>query len=86
MVAIRGQQQQQQHRRAVVAKAAASRLYYPFRTLGVVTDGVPFVLRRRGEECFVTTSIGRSFQVRSSASSLWFATPLGTIFALSLNV
>ncbi|KAG5175907.1 hypothetical protein JKP88DRAFT_351333 [Tribonema minus] len=43
--------------------AAASKLYYPFRTLGMVTDGVQFVVRRRGEECFVTTSIGKSFQV-----------------------
>jgi hypothetical protein len=42
---------------------SASKLYYPYRALGVVTDGVPFVLNRLGEECFVTTSVGKSFQV-----------------------
>ena len=47
-------------------QASASKLYYPYRSLGVITDGVPFVLNRRGEECFVTTSVGKSFQVRGN--------------------
>jgi U3 small nucleolar RNA-associated protein 21 len=49
---------------------SASKLYYPYRALGVVTDGVPFVLNRLGEECFVTTSVGKSFQVQQLFSLL----------------
>lgn len=46
------------------ATTTASRLYYPFRALGAVTDGSPFVLNRRGDECFLAVSIDRAFQVR----------------------
>jgi hypothetical protein len=49
---------------------SASKLYYPYRALGVVTDGVPFVLNRLGEECFVTTSVGKSFQVQQLCEQL----------------
>lgn len=28
-----------------------------------MTDGLPFVLNRRGDECFLTVSIDRAFQV-----------------------
>lgn len=46
------------------ATTTSSRLYYPFRALGAVTDGLPFVLNRRGDECFLALSIDRAFQVR----------------------
>lgn len=45
------------------ATTIASRLFYPFRALGAVTDGLPFVLNRRGDECFLAVSIDRAFQV-----------------------
>eukprot|EP00752_Nemacystus_decipiens_P004264 g3895.t1 len=45
------------------ATTTASRLYYPFRALGAVTDGSPFVLNRRGDECFLAVSIDRAFQI-----------------------
>ncbi|CAM9462758.1 unnamed protein product, partial [Choristocarpus tenellus] len=46
-----------------MATTTSSRLYYPFRALGVVTDALPFVLNRLGDECFLTVSIDRAFQV-----------------------
>lgn len=45
------------------ATTTSSRLYYPFRALGVVNDGLPFVLSRRGDDCFLAVSIDRAFQV-----------------------
>ncbi|CAM9336689.1 unnamed protein product, partial [Ectocarpus fasciculatus] len=45
------------------ATTTASRLFYPFRALGAVTDGLPFVLNRRGDECFLAVSIDRAFQI-----------------------
>lgn len=42
---------------------SASKLYYPYRLLGLVTDGVPFVVNRLGDECFLTVSIGKAFQI-----------------------
>lgn len=48
----------------LAATTTASRLYYPFRALGVVTDGLPFVLSRRGDDCFLAVSVDRAFQVR----------------------
>ncbi|ACO69869.1 predicted protein [Micromonas commoda] len=38
-------------------------LFYPFRALGYVNEGVPFVEHRRGTEHFVTVSAGKAFQV-----------------------
>ena len=48
----------------LAATTTSSRLYYPFRALGAVTGGLPFVLNRRGDECFLTVSIDRAFQAR----------------------
>ncbi|CAM9879754.1 unnamed protein product, partial [Phaeothamnion confervicola] len=45
----------------------SSRLYYPYRALGLVTDGVPFVLNRLGEASFVTVSTGHAFQILDAA-------------------
>lgn len=52
------------------ATTTASRLYYPFRALGAVTDGLPFVLNRRGDECFLAVSIDRAFQVHPLSNRL----------------
>ena len=38
-------------------------LYTPYKAVGLVTDGSPFVVNRLGEETFVMTSIGSMFQV-----------------------
>jgi hypothetical protein len=44
-------------------QAKASSLFVPFRALGLVTEGVPFVTQRRGREIFITLSVGTSWQV-----------------------
>lgn len=44
-------------------KAKASSLFVPFRALGLVTEGAPFVTQRRGREIFITLSVGTSWQV-----------------------
>ena len=41
----------------------SSALYVPYKAVGVVTDGLPFFVNRLGEENFIYTSIGESFQV-----------------------
>lgn len=38
-------------------------LYAPYKAVGYVTDGNPFFIHRLGEEIFIYTSIGKSFQV-----------------------
>jgi hypothetical protein len=40
-----------------------SQLFKPYRALGYVTDGVPFVLQHHGTETFVITSIGKSYHL-----------------------
>lgn len=40
-----------------------SDIYMPYKAVGYVTDGKPFVINRLGEETFITTSIGNAFQV-----------------------
>lgn len=40
-----------------------SRVFRPYRAVGVVTEDVPFVLNTLGAKNFVTVSIGRAFQV-----------------------
>lgn len=51
------------------ATTTASRLYYPFRALGAVTDGSPFVLSRRGDACFLAVSTDRAFQVTAAPAT-----------------
>jgi hypothetical protein len=43
---------------------ASLALYVPYRAIGSVTDGVPFVLNILGDEQFLIASIGKAFQVR----------------------
>jgi U3 small nucleolar RNA-associated protein 21 len=38
-------------------------MYCPYKAIGYVTDGNPFSINRLGNETFLTTSIGKSFQV-----------------------
>jgi U3 small nucleolar RNA-associated protein 21 len=38
-------------------------LYVGYKAVGYVTDGVPFVVQQLGDETFIVTSIGKSFQV-----------------------
>jgi U3 small nucleolar RNA-associated protein 21 len=40
-----------------------SSLYFPYKSVGIVTDGKPFVINRLGDEVFLVTSIGNYFQV-----------------------
>jgi len=42
---------------------ASSPLYFPYKAIGYVTDGRPFVVNMLGDETFLTVSIGNSFQV-----------------------
>lgn len=45
-------------------EARASRLFIPYRAVGLITDGAPFHVNRLGDRTFITTSIGDAFQVR----------------------
>eukprot|EP01038_Epipyxis_sp_PR26KG_P010444 gene10444-14028_t len=38
-------------------------LYTPYKSIGLVTDGNPFVINRLGEEIFLVLSIGKTFQI-----------------------
>lgn len=42
----------------------AGALFQPFRALGYITDDVPFAVQRRGNQTFVTVSVGKAWQVR----------------------
>ena len=44
---------------------SAAPLLVPYRAVGLVSDGVPFAVAQLGNETFVTTAVGRSFQVFS---------------------
>ena len=45
----------------------AGALFQPFRALGYITDDVPFAVQRRGNQTFVTVSVGKAWQVRGAA-------------------
>ena len=44
-------------------------LYVPYKAVGYVTDGNPFVVNRLGNETFINVTIGRSFQVNGDMLS-----------------
>lgn len=48
--------------------AASGALLTPYRAAGFVSDSTPAVVQRRGTETFVTTSVGRAFQVYNCAN------------------
>jgi hypothetical protein len=43
--------------------AESSKIFRPFRALGLYCNAVPCIIQSRGTETFVTASIGRSFQI-----------------------
>lgn len=49
-----------------MASGASSRLFQPYRAVGLVTEDVPFALTTLGPKNFVTVSIGKAFQVYDS--------------------
>ena len=46
-----------------VPMAESSKIFRPFRALGLYCNAVPCIIQSRGTETFVTASIGRSFQI-----------------------
>lgn len=40
-----------------------SRLFTPYRAIGCITDGAPFGINRLGDVTFITTTVGKAFQV-----------------------
>ena len=57
-------------RRSATPRTHAS-LFYPFRALGYVNEGVPFVEHRRGTEHFVTVSAGKAFRFTTASVFGW---------------
>ncbi|KAI9497520.1 Utp21 specific WD40 associated putative domain-containing protein [Zychaea mexicana] len=55
---------------------ARSRVFQPFRALGYITNDVPFVIETRGQDFFMTTSVGHNFQTYNLAKmNLLFVSP-----------
>jgi len=52
------------HASGGIAQARGSKLFAPYRAVGLITDGAPFHVNRLGDRAFITTSIGDAFQVR----------------------
>lgn len=42
---------------------AAMPIFQPYRALGYITDSVPFSVQKRGQDHFVTVSIGKAWQI-----------------------
>jgi hypothetical protein len=51
-------------RRVENAKKSAnhSKIYQPFRAIGYVTNEIPYVINNLGQDYFLTTCVGNSFQ------------------------
>lgn len=41
---------------------AHSKIYQPFRAIGYVTNEIPYVINNLGQDYFLTTCVGNSFQ------------------------
>lgn len=39
-----------------------SKIYQPFRAIGYVTNEIPYVINNHGQEYFLTSCVGSSFQ------------------------
>lgn len=52
---------------------ARSRIFQPFRALGYITNDVPFVVETRGQDFFLTTSVGHNFQTYNVWIYTWLA-------------
>lgn len=47
---------------------SGSRIFAPFRTIGLVTNEVPFAVTSLGQSYMLTTSVGRSFQIYDAST------------------
>ncbi|KAA8915411.1 hypothetical protein TRICI_002444 [Trichomonascus ciferrii] len=45
------------------SKAVGSRIFAPFRTIGLVTNATPFSVTALGQSFIITASVGRTFQI-----------------------
>ena len=45
-------------------------LFSPFRALGYITDGSSLAVQRRGKDSFAAVSVGKAWQVCSTALSV----------------
>ncbi|KAI8084571.1 Utp21 specific WD40 associated putative domain-containing protein [Halteromyces radiatus] len=53
-----------------------SKIYQPFRALGYITNDIPFIVESRGQDYFLTTSVGHNFQTYNLAKmNLLFVGP-----------
>lgn len=41
---------------------AHSKIYQPFRAIGYITNEVPYIINNHGQDYFLTTCVGHSFQ------------------------
>lgn len=46
-----------------IKKVRRSRIFQPFRAIGYITTDVPFVVENHGQDFFLTTSVGKNFQM-----------------------
>ncbi|ORY08146.1 Utp21-domain-containing protein [Basidiobolus meristosporus CBS 931.73] len=54
----------------------APRIFQPFRAIGYITNDLPFCIQSRGQAFFLTTSIGKTFQIYDMAKmNLLFVGP-----------
>ncbi|KAL0092025.1 Utp21 specific WD40 associated putative domain-containing protein [Phycomyces blakesleeanus] len=67
------------HKKQRVEKAIKplrSRIFQPFRAIGYITNDIPFVIETRGQDYFLTTSVGNNFQTYNVAKmNLLFVSP-----------
>lgn len=45
-----------------------SKIYQPFRAIGYVTNEIPYVINNHGQEYFLTSCVGNSFQTYNVSS------------------
>ncbi|RKP29417.1 Utp21-domain-containing protein [Metschnikowia bicuspidata] len=55
-------------RRKTPAASKCSRIFAPFRALGMVSEHIPFALGTLGGTFYIVTSVGRSFQIYDAAT------------------
>ncbi|KAL1936765.1 hypothetical protein VTP01DRAFT_899 [Rhizomucor pusillus] len=61
-----------------IKKVRRSRIFQPFRAIGYITTDVPFVVENHGQDFFLTTSVGKNFQMYNLAKMnlLFVSTPV----------
>lgn len=58
----------EKRRKAQAASPKRSRIFSPFRALGMVSDHIPFACGTLGGSFYIVTSVGRSFQIYDAAT------------------